>query len=1370
MKCHFQSQFSPDWKRFMAVLVGALAFLQAACAKTQADKFIPQPVVGRNADGLLEVFKTDHDGELRHRWQKESDGDWSSWSSLGGSFQPGMTVANDVEERQVLFAIDRETGALQINTQKSRNSHDWSGWRDLEGELIPPVAVGRNANGQLEVFGLSKKDGALKHIWQTNTNGDWSDWENFGEKLRPSLVVAGNIDGRLELFGVDAEKGSLVHRWQLHANAIHDWSKWEDLGSSILPGFAVGRNVRGRLEVFAVNSHNNEVQRLCQLSGGESAGWSSWLEFGGDVKDGLTVENSADGRMEVFAIDQRHATLLHRWETLTNGSDLWSPWTSMEMTAQGRPAAGRNEDGNLEVFAVDQRNTAIINHRKQISSASDWLDWTTLDRTTFQYTSRTWQMDEGLPDNCVLAIAQTSDGYLWVGTSGGLARFDAMHFTVFNQKNTPALPNASITALCADPNGGLWIGTDGSGLLFLKDGIISRYTRTNGLPGDTIKVLLKAHDNSLWIGTTSGMSHYKSGEFKNYHKNNGLLSEVVSYICEDRDDNLWIATGAGLNRLKGGEIMDSFKMPNGLPNDSVRGVCQDRGGRIWIGSNNGMLWYNWYWTGSFYAYNTRYGLSDTFVSAILEDREGNLWVGTYSGLNRFREGRFYNELDNEGVPYDRVNALFEDNEGNLWVGTKQGLVRRTPKRFFSLTKKQGLSHNNVTSVVEDQKGSLWIGTWGGGINQIKNERIFSFATTNVLSRDLILSTCAARDGCIWIGADYDGGLTRIKGGKSVHYSSKDGLIDAGIRVILEDRSGSLWLGTSKGVSCFKDGKFINYFHQKDNLAGDVVRAICEDREGNLWFGTDEGLSLWKKGRFTSFTTNQGLADNTIFALHGDRAGNLWIGTGNGGLTRYAKGHFTNYNSQQGLFSNEIFEILEDDLGWLWMSCSKGIFRVRKQNLDDFDHGKVAGIACIAYGKNDGMESPQCNNLGKPAGYKTGDGRLWFSTSKGLVRIDPKTVKLNQESPPVYIEQVIADKNEFLAPISSDAMSTSEQSGSCRSPIKIPPGRGDLELQFTSLNLQAPEKSHVEYKLEGINPEWVDAGTQRSVSYHNVPPGHYRFRVIASNNDGVWNRIGASLDIVMLPHLWETWWFRASMGLMVIGTASGTALQLTRRKMKRKLQLLEQKHAIEKERGRIAKDIHDDLGSSLTRIMMLGERAEEGLQNAEDVGIHVQKIVTSARNTVQSLDEIVWAVNPENDTLDALVEYISHYTNEFFENTDVSCRLEMPVTLPGFVLPAEVRHHLFLVVKEAFNNTLKHSQATSVRVQMSVIKSTLSIAIEDNGCGFALNGNATGRRRNGLDNMRKRIEALGGRFSIESAQGKGTKITFAIELKTQITGG
>lgn len=1350
--------FAREKARGVLFLMVLFAWIHGAAA----DISVANLFLGQNANGQLEVFKLDETGRLCHRWRKASNGAWSSWCILGGSFLPGIAVNNNAAGEMEVFGVDRENGALEFICQSATNSLDWSAWTNLGGAFEAPVTAARDADGQLEVFAVDAATHHLKHIRQAGTPSGWSDWSDLGGAVESGLMAATNKDGRLELFGLTSE-GSLIYRWQLRPDAPDGWSSWVRLGRSIELGFAIAQGKSGRLELFAVSQTNGEVLRICQAAPGDCVHWTAWQGFGGNMKPGLAVGKSAHSRLEIIAVNATNSMLMHCWEMYTNDADKWSAWAELGEKSAGPPAVASNTDGDLEVFAADPANPELIHHRRQFGSSNDWLDWSSLDRPVFGWLSRTWQVDEGLPDNLVQAITQTSDGFLWVGTRGGLARFDGTQFLCYNSQNTPALKNSSITALCAARDGALWIGTDGGGLLRLKGGIFSEFCKTNGMAGDAVQVIYESRDGTLWVGTTTGMSHLQRGSFHNYSVRDGLLSDVVRCIYEDRDGYLWIATGKGLNRLAPDGTMAAFAMPNGLPNDSVRAICQDRGGRIWIGSNNGLLWYEWFWKISFYAYNTKYGLSDTFVSAICEDADDNLWVGTYSGLNRFQDGLFYSQTDSDGQPFDKVNTLFVDQQGDLWVGSKEGLSRLTQEKFFTYTKQQGLTHNNIMSVLQDQAGSIWIGTWGGGLDELKNERVTAYTSTNGLSQDLILSLCAGRDGSLWAGADFDGGLTRLKRGRLTHYSSKDGLIEAGLRVLHEDSLGNLWIGTDHGLSCFADGKAVTN-SATGRLAGNSIRDICDDRSGALWFATQNGLNRWEGGQLTAFTTANGLPADALTALYVDADDTLWIGTANSGLIRYRNGRFAAYTTRQGLFSDEVFGIHDDHQDWLWMTCSKGIFRVRKTDFDDLDQGKIESLASLVYGKNDGLRSPQCNGGGKPSIWESRDGRLWFPTSKGLVTVDPKTVGVDGKPPPVFIETVVADA-KTLQDGRTNLTGVTFVLAARSDPLRVPPGHGELEFHYAAVGYSAPEKEHFQYRLEPVDAGWIEADTRRVAYYTHLEPGSYRFEVRASNKDGVWNDAGAAMTLILRPHYWQTIWFRSLLAVAFVGVVSGLALYVTRRRMQRKLARLEQQHAVERERARIAKDMHDQIGAGLTQIGLLGEFARRGFaRNGGAVGeakSHVDKICDTTRELARTLDEIVWMVNPKNDTLNKLGTYLAAYAEEFFQATDVRCRLDIPPNLPASPLPTEVRHNLFLTVQEALNNIAKHSRASEARLAFLLEDSMLEIEVEDNGVGFGVA--AASSSRYGISNIRERIREIGGEVEISSRAGKGTRICLRIPL-------
>jgi ligand-binding sensor domain-containing protein/signal transduction histidine kinase len=965
-----------------------------------------------------------------------------------------------------------------------------------------------------------------------------------------------------------------------------------------------------------------------------------------------------------------------------------------------------------------------------------------------QYTSRAWQTDEGLPHNLVRAITQTPDGYLWVGTRLGLARFDGIRFTCFDSKNTPALRNHNVSALAVGLDGSLWVGTYGGGLVHLKDGVFSRLTYTNGLVGNELSCLYPSRDGSLWIGTTKGVSHYKSETFQNYTTNQGLTFNIVRAISEDGDGNIWVATGEGLNRIKNG-VIENLTPASGVPYNSMRALHLDKSNRLWIGWNNGLLCYD---QGKFISYPFEKELSGSFVTAVREDVQGIIWAGTYSGLKRFRDGQFFNVPNSDGSPFDLINVLFEDRESNIWVGSREGLARLTPRQLFTYTRQQGLTHNNIMSVREDRQGSLWVGTWGGGLNRLKDDKVTVYSTQNGFPHDLILATCEGRDGTLWVGTDFDGGLIKMKDGKVTRYSSRQGLINAAIRVIYEDSASSIWIGTTRGLSCLRNGKFTNYF-ASDIHAGNSVLAICEDRCGTLWFGTENGLAFRQNGEFRHFA-GSGLGSSAVLSLYEDSAHDFWIGTEGDGLFRLRDGDLSHYTTKEGLFSNDMFETIEDDLGYFWMSCLKGIWRVSKKELDALDQKQIETVHSVFYGRLDGLLSVQCNGVSKPSGFKSHDGRIWFPTTKGLVLVDPR-IKLNDNDPSrpepsVVIEQVITGNGTLdlaLKPPAAD------------SALRIPRGRGDLEIHYTALSLQIPEKNHFRYMLEGADPDWINADTRRVAYYNHLRPGGYRFHVIASNKDGLWNEAGATLALELAPAFWETVWFRSLAVLGLAGALAGSVRYVSVRRLRHKLAALEQQHAIEKERARIAKDIHDDLGASLTQITLLSDRGDSAAP--EELRSNVCKISSTAREIAQSLDEIVWAVNPQHDSLEGLIEYISQSADDFLEDTSIRSRVKLPPALPHCSIPAETRHQFFLAFREALNNAVKHAEASEIQLEVLAEPAEFRIKIADNGIGF--DPKKAQVRGNGLTNMRKRLEGIGGRFAITSSPGHGTTVNLTISL-------
>ncbi len=956
---------------------------------------------------------------------------------------------------------------------------------------------------------------------------------------------------------------------------------------------------------------------------------------------------------------------------------------------------------------------------------------TSTNNSIASYGVRVWQTDDGLPQNSVYAITQTRDGYLWVGTREGLARFDGIRFTL-DDNAPPELKHGWITALCATLDGSLWIGCDGYGVVRLKDGKYTRFSETDGLLSNQIRCLLESKDGSIWIGSEGGLSQYKDGKIKNYTEKNGLASNSVRGLCEDSHGNIRVATLRGLGSVGKDGVISTFNVAIGRTANALKNVTADRQGRIWLVSNEGL---NKLDGETVTSYGMPEGLPDRNATVAFEDRLGQLWIGTYGGLVRMVDGKIIPSTSKEDVFGDWTYTIFEDREGNIWVGAQEGLYRLNPARFVSYTTRQGLTHNNVMSVREDHEGTLWVGTWGGGLNKIKQGKITAYTTRTGLSHNLVLGLYESKDESLWVGTDHGGGLNRFKDGPTNLFEPprRPDLIDAAIRVIQEDQRGALWIGTSRGLNVLKDGKF-QTFSTSDGLGGNIVMAICEGTDGKMWIGTDGGLSQWQNGVFTNYTTRHGLSANYINALYEDASHTLWIGTRGGGLVRYKDGKFTGYTTKEGLFSDDIYDILEDDFGSFWMSCRRGIFRVNKKDLDDLDRGAIKVISSTGFGRADGLVTVQCNGVAKPSGWKGKDGRLWFATIRGVVSVDAN--KSNEEPPPVVIDDVL---------VGHRSLNSAPGSITNGMTLQIQPGRGAVEIQYTALSYQAPEKNRFKYMIEGVDTGWIEAGTSRSVFYNNIAAGKYIFRVIACNNDGIWNEKGAWMSLVFLPYFWQTIWFKVAMGASVV-------LILTFLYRLRVARLRD----IERLRIQIAANLHDDVGARLTKVAMVTELVDRETHESQPVKPHIQNIFRTVREITQAMDEIVWTINPQNDTLDNLANYIFQYSQDYFQDTAIRCRVDFPAQLPDRPMSTGARHNLFMAVKEALNNVLKHSEATEVSISMAVTEGRMSISIVDNGKGFVMEQAAT--RGNGLENMKQRLTNIGGTLVVQSTPGKGTSVT------------
>ena len=994
-----------------------------------------------------------------------------------------------------------------------------------------------------------------------------------------------------------------------------------------------------------------------------------------------------------------------------------------------------------------------------------------LPQVPAQFGLASWQTEQGLPQNTVQSILQTRDGYLWLGTKEGLARFDGVRFVVFDKQNTPQLPHNQIRHLYEDRAGCLWISTPG-GLAQFQHGQFTAFTTQQGLSSNNIWSVYEDRAGSLWIITPNGLNRFRDGKFTLLTTREGLSHNSIEAVLEDRSGALWVGTVDGLNRFKDGTFTH-YSTSDGLVSSAIKTLFEDQQGRLWIGTPEGAsVWRE----GRFQRPITREGLAHNSITVIAQDRAGRVWFGTPSGLHCWRDGRITVYTTQQGLPDNRIETLKEDHAGDLWIGTPSGLARWQDGAVTTLTERDGLSSNLVRTLYEDREGSLWVGTEAGGLNLIKQKKFTTYTTRQGLSANLVRAVFEDRAGNLWVGTQE--GLNRLSEGRWTTFTTQDGLVSNDVLALCDDRGGNLWIGTTQGLQRFHQGRFTT-FTVRDGLADDHIRSLYEDRAGNLWIGTRRGLSRWQNGQFTSYTMLDGLANDLVGALCESRDGSLWIGT-LGGLSRFKDGQFTNYVKEltsevvialyedasgglwigthggglnhfkdsrfapvtvkDGLADDVIYQILEDAADNLWLSSNKGIMRVSRQALEIRQPGATLPLPVVSYGTADGMETRECSGGGHPAGVKARDGKLWFATIKGAAQLDPAQLSLNTQPPLVAIEQVVVDDAVFKP----------------SAPLELPPGQKRFEFHYTGLSFVAPQQVKFRYKLEGFDPAWIEAGTQRMASYTNVPAGRYRFRVLACNNDGIWNETGAAFDFYLRPHFYRTNWF---YGLSLLGLAA--AIYAWNRARVRRVE--REFAAVLAERTRIAREIHDTLAQGFAGISVQLELVARLLERAPAAAkTHLDQTRELVRDSLAEARRSVWALRSPSLEGSDLPAALAEAAKRLVVGTNVQAHVEVHGTYRP--LSSAVEDHLLRIGQEAMTNALKHAQATQLNLQLTFETRRLRFSARDNGCGFEVASKLDSPNGHfGLVGIRERVEQLGGTFELKSRPNEGTEVLVEVPL-------
>ena len=947
-------------------------------------------------------------------------------------------------------------------------------------------------------------------------------------------------------------------------------------------------------------------------------------------------------------------------------------------------------------------------------------------RTLTQYLHRIWQLPQGLPDATVTSILQTQDGYLLLGTETGLVRFDGVRFSEIDGGSQSALKGAWIRHILEDRQHVLWIGTNDAGVIRLEGGVASQYFQKEQPPRTTVQCLISDRNENVWACTTNGLARLGQGKVVVYGTADGLPTANVRAACETADGTLWIGgDGNQLSSRTGSSFVNHTL--DLLPADtSVRALLCASDGAVWVGTTNGLIRFA---EGKQRLLTVKDGLADNWVYSLLEGHDGTFWVGTKNGFSRLRHGQFESYRTEDGLSQSTVYSLYEDREGSLWVGTKHGLNQFLDGRTVPYTISEGLPTNNVGPVLQDHAGTIWVGTIGSGLTRFEQGRISVLTTRQGLTGDDIYALTEDTNGDLWVGTN--AGLNQLRDGHVYQtYTSAQGLPGDHIQFLVHDRSGVLWIGTTAGLTRFVNGKFVL---TKDGAPPATV-AGGEDKDGHFLAATEKGLQIYMNGKFGEFNPGE-TPLREVDTFYVDHEGLLWMGTLGAGLRLIKDGQVFSYFMRDGLFDNEIYGIAEDGQDRLWMASSKGIFSVNRPDLRKFAAGAIHKFSSVPYSPLDGLRTIECKSGVQPAVWKASDGRLWFSTIRGLLVLDPAKLQRNAPAPPVVIEDVtVNNRSENPEEIQNS-----------------PPGRKDLEFRYTALSFLAPAALRFRYLLDGYDKDWIDAGTRRTAYYTNLPPGKFRFRVTACNSDGICNEAGTALAFNLASYYYQRLWF-----LLLCSASLSLAAWLVWRRRVRSLS----RHfeIVLGERGRIARELHDTLIQGFSGITMGMQALSKGLPESRERS-KLHELIDDSAQCLKQARQSIAGLRSTNDKSERLDTAIADAARQITKARDIQLKLnleDVPATLPS-----DVKSNLLRIAQEAIANSIQHSEATTIEVGLRFRDGSICLSVEDDGKGLANAVGSSHAGHYGLTGMKERARQMGAELQLSSGRVKGTTIRVVV---------
>jgi ligand-binding sensor domain-containing protein/signal transduction histidine kinase len=941
------------------------------------------------------------------------------------------------------------------------------------------------------------------------------------------------------------------------------------------------------------------------------------------------------------------------------------------------------------------------------------------------YTKRIWEARDGLPDQTAQAFAQTKNGSLWIGTTGGLLGFDGARFTAYNRQNTPLLLERSVNCLLASRDGSLWIGTEGGGLLRYREGTFQSYPAPGGLTNSFIRAIYEDRRGIVWVGADQGLFKVSGSSMVRVDGNNGTPSVFVRAIAEDQHGHIWVG-GTTLLEFNGASFVGEHAPNRKLTGDLITSMLIARDGTLWVGTLSGLFNVT-----SVGVWSRISGISAQ-VAVIQESTNGLLWVGTVGqGLYLYRQ-RHLIHVSSTGLPSRTVQAVLEDREKNIWLGTRAGILSlsRTPVKIVSLP---GGADFEFETIYRDTDGSIWVAT-STRLFRIKNgiAKPFSFADLpNLRVRTLLRD----RQGNLWIGTD-GSGLLHVVGNKIQRFTNKNGLINDFVRVILQSRDGSIWVGTDGGITHIGP-KTRQNFDVQNGLAYFSITALFEDREGGIWVGTSRGLSHISNGRIVRDAATKSMQNEQLWSTGQDNSGGVWFGTSSG-LYGYRAGKVTHLTTADGLANNTIYQILQDAKGNMWLSGPNSVSRLAVTELEAFAKGEKSRVHLNLYLNSYDMDSAALYSGMQSGGLVTPSGDVWFPSNKGAVHLAIDQI-IPRLSSPVVIDQLVAD-GQKISPGQT---------------VVLRPGNGRLEISYVAIHLRSQEGLRYRYRMEGLE-SWSEASARRTTDYTHLPPGKYRFRVQSFEVDNPDAVSEASILIVQEPYFYTTLWFLVCCIIALLGLVF-LVYRLRLRQMRMRFQ------AVSEERARLAREMHDTVIQGCVGVSSLLEAAL-GVEDSEEP--LRQQLVNYAtdqiRATIESAREAVWVLRNTSASAADARSLCEDLARKFQSDTGipVGCK----VTGVPFKLGESATHELMLTIKEALTNAVTHANPKSIDLDVCFTKHDLKIEVRDDGCGFDPSAILSRDGHYGILGMQERARLLGGDLKIKSDPTQGTTLCIFIPRK------